>query len=177
MGKNFFEKLGLVEAKDKESVSIEEDDVDCTPEVAINIEKTAPSTLVQDAYLAQGISDTSKSVYKVEEFINAMPSDMPNKTKQSSVLGILTVSGMNANDIIVDADVRVATLTGALETVVNENKKIVDDANLDIENLKQAIENANHVIADKEGIIKHSENIIAVEVERINKLKEFVGGM
>lgn len=177
MGKNFFEKLGLVEAKNDGFAPIEEEIIDCDPEVVIDIEKTVPSTLVQDAYLAQGVSDISKSVYKVEEFINAMPSDMPNKTKQSSVLGILTVSGMNANDIIADADERVATLTGALGTVVDENKKIVDDANRDIENLKLAIENANHVIADKEGIIKQSENIIAVEVERINKLKEFVGGM
>ena len=74
--------------------------------VEVNTNSVSQDNLVSDIYNQNNLSDLSKSIFKVEELVNSLPKEMPNDTKKSTVLSILTSFGLTVDEVIADGNSR-----------------------------------------------------------------------
>ena len=175
---SFLEKLGLVEA-----VKVEPDyDFDETDEIyeeeeleEVNLEGVSQNNLIADVYTANNLSDEANSIYKVEQLCSTLP-NMATDTKKTSVLGMLGVFGLTAEELIQDATLRMNVLASAKVQMTNENIDIINMNKEEIEKAKQLIETCEKTIAEHEAIIFGSTNKFNQEINRVSELSVFLGG-
>ena len=169
----FLEKMGLVERE----VSIEPVSYEVSLEPEVNVEINSTGCIVDEIYSQNSLSDKSNSIYTVQALIDTLPEEMTTAKKQSTVSGILLVSGKSVASLIDDAKKRVEVLCAAQSKIVDERSNEIAVANADIEELKMAIERATISIKEAEDIISATKQSINDEVKVIDALVEFCEGM
>lgn len=147
------------------------------PGVEIELNKVNEESLIQDIYLQNNLSETSKSIFKVEELINSLPKEMMTEVKRNTVLSILTSFGLTTTDVVVDGENRMEILNAVLEKITTECTNDIDVAKVSIENHKKQIADLEKLISTKQNEMKTSTESINGEVNKINGLISFtVGG-
>lgn len=170
--KNFF-----VEEVKEESIPDEELYIDEELEqVDVNTEAVSQDNLINDIYNQNGLSDLSKSIFKVEELVNSLPKEMPNDTKKTTVLSILGSFNLTVDEVVADGCSRKTMLDAALDEIVEENENVILDNNKDIEFKKKEIQELEKDNANRETVIKNTEDKIEAEAKRISDLIAFIGG-
>ena len=172
---SFLKRLGLVEEEEQiapivtESVQDKEAEVDAEINSSVNV--------VDEIYAQNGLSDKGNSIYMVQSLINTLPDEMTTAKKQSTVAGILMVSGKSVSDLLNDATDRIDTLCAARDKIVSDRTDEIMDANSDIEELKKAIEVATIKIKEAEDIIAATKQSVGEEIDAIDTLVKFCEGM
>lgn len=169
----FLEKMGLVEREESIAPIV----IDTTPELEVDVEINSAVNVVDEIYAQNNLSDRSNSIYTVQALIETLPEEMTTAKKQSTVSGILFVSGKSVESLIADAENRVNILCSAKDKIVGEYSAEIENAKADIEELKLAIERANVKIKESEDIIAATEQSVNDEVKAIDALVEFCNGM
>lgn len=174
----WLEKIGLVERNETiiPPSPVVEESAEELP-IAVDAEIESVSNVVDEIYAQNGLADKSTSIFTVKALIDTLPSEMTTATKQSTVAGILAVSGKAIHDLIADAKRRSDVLRAAQSKVVSERTEQINAAKADIEELKQAIEAANIQIKEAEDIISATEKTVDDEIKAITDLVEFCSGM
>lgn len=172
----FFEKLGLVEREADPVVPVMPEVV-AEPEIEVNAEINSATNVVEDIYAQNGLADRSNSIYTVQALIDTLPDEMTTAKKQSTVSGILMVSGKSVADLLNDAQNRIDVLCAARDEVVNDRNNEITAASNDIEALKQAIEVATIKIKEAEEIIAATKELVNSEIGAIDNLIKFCEGM
>lgn len=172
----FFEKLGLVEREADPVVPVMPEAV-AEPEIEVNAEINSVTNVVEDIYAQNGLADRSNSIYTVQALIDTLPDEMTTAKKQSTVSGILMVSGKSVTDLLNDAQNRIDVLCAARDEVVNDRNNEITAASDDIEALKQAIEVATIKIKEAEEIIFATKELVNSEIDAIDNLIKFCEGM
>lgn len=172
---SWLERMGLVE-REMEVTPVA---YETMPELEMNVDAEINSVvnIVDDIYTQNGLSDRGNSIYTVQALIDTLPNEMTTAKKQSTVAGILMVSGKSVESLVEDATKRIETLTAAQEKVVGERTDEIAAANADIEELKRAIEQATIKIKEAEDIIEAIKKSVSDELDVINGLVEFCKGM
>ena len=173
---SWLEKIGLVERDEAavpQAVDVE------MPELPVEVDAEIESTtnIVDEIYAQNELADKSTSIFTVQALIATLPAEMTTAKKQSTVAGILLVSGKSVADLLGDAEKRVETLKAAQEKIVGERSDEINVAKADIEELKRAIESANIKIKEAEDIIAATEKSVEDEIKVITDLVEFCTGM
>ena len=181
MGRNFLEKMGLVErVQPKPLGTIDEDYLESLEQteeqidVEVETENITEDNFISDIYNNNDLSDLSKSIFKVEEISMNLPDTMPKETKQASVIGILSSFQLTPESVKTDADERIVILNAALGKIESENNELISAKQEEIENAKRLIEECQKTIAICEHSIESSTEKVMKEVKRINALKDFV---
>lgn len=172
---SLLEKWGLIEREEVE-VPVPVQAVEPSM-VEANVEITSTENVIDEIYTQNGMSDKDNSIYAVQSFIDTLPSEMTTAKKQSSVYGILKVTGKSVDGLLVDAENRIDILSSAKDKVFAEKDAIIEAAKNDIEELKKAIEAANIVINSAEAIKESTAKAVSDEVEAIKELIKFCEGM
>lgn len=147
------------------------------PDVEIELNKVNEESLIQDIYLQNNLSETSKSIFKVEELINSLPKEMMTEVKRNTVLSILASFGLTTTDVVVDGENRMEILNAVLEKITTECTNDIDVAKASIEDHKKQIADLEKLISTKQNEMKTSTESINGEVNKINGLISFtVGG-
>lgn len=167
------EKMGLVERTVEEEIEYEEDFIEDLPEV--NTDGISQNNLIADIYTANGLADSTSSIFKVEEIKKKLPS-MAAETVKETVIGTLSVFGLTVEELMEDAKERVNTLLSAEVQINNENVDIINAKKKEIEDAKRIIEQCEAIVAEHEKIIETSADTIDAEVKRISELNVFLGG-
>lgn len=171
----FFEKLGLVEREEvvipTTVKSVEE------PVVEANAEINSTENVINEIYAQNGLADKDNSIYAVQSFIDTLPSEMTTAKKQSSVYGILKVTGKSVDGLMGDANDRINLLCSARDKVVAEKNAEIEAAKSDIEDLKRAIEAANIIINKAEEVKDTVNKSVNDEIGVIEELVKFCEGM
>ena len=176
---SFFEKLGLVERTDPgidtavEAIVPMEQHVD----VEVNVNIDSPTNVVAEIYEQNDLADKSDSIYTVQALINTLPETMTTATKQTTVAGILAVSGKSVDNLLNDAQNRINILDIARDEIVGEKTAEIEEANRDIEALKEAIEAATIKIKNASEMIATTNKSIDDEIGAIDGLVKFCEGM
>ena len=172
---SWLERMGLVERE----VEIAPVAYETMPELEMDVdaEINSVANIVDDIYAQNSLSDKGNSIYTVQALIETLPSEMTTAKKQSTVAGILMVSGKSIESLVEDATKRTETLTAAQEKIVGERTGEIAAANADIEELKRAIEQATIKIKEAEDIIEATKKSVNDELDVINGLVEFCKGM
>lgn len=173
-----FLKNLLVEEIPNETVSYDDMSYDTYEDVDVdvNTENVTQENLIADIYNQNDLSDFSKSIFKVEELINSLPKEMPNETKKTTVLSMLSIFGLTLDEVMCDGSERCSVIEVALSVIANENTDIIESNNSSIEQKKLEIQELEKDNANRTLIIKDTEDKIESEVKRIKNLIKFVGG-
>ena len=172
---SLFERWGLIEKEPKETDAVPIAQVVTAEEVDVKINSV--ESIVTAIYAQNEMSDESNSIYAVSKLMNTLPKEMTTAKMQQTIAGILAVTEKSVPALIQDAQRRIEVLNAACVTVVDERTAEINDANADIERLKQAIEAAQKVIKNAEDIREATKQQIEAEVEEIQKLIKFSEGM
>lgn len=171
-------KLGLVEEVDDTLMEqrLETGDSIYEEDANINLDVVNTETLVSDIYAQNELYDQSKSIFKIEDLMNALPKEMVTETKKNSVLSALGVFGLTSEEVVADGNKRVEVLNAALNKITSEKDSLIADYQERIEAAKETIAELEKNIAQEQAELKASTETIVVEANRINKLISFVGG-
>ena len=171
----WLEKMGLVEREEPVVPVVTEAMPE--PEVEVDAEITSTTNVVDEIYVQNDLSDKSNSIYTVQALIATLPAEMTTAKKQSTVSGILMVSGKSVTDLLNDAQDRIDTLCAARDKIVGDRTNEIAVANGDIEELKRAIEAATIKIKEAEDIIEATKKYVGDEIDVIDELVKFCEGM
>lgn len=172
---SLWEKIGLVEREEPVVPVITEATPE--PEVEVDAEINSTTNVVDEIYAQNGLSDRGNSIYTVQALINTLPAEMTTAKKQSTVSGILMVSGKSVENLLKDAQDRIDTLCAARDKIVGDRTDEITVANSDIEELKRAIEAATIKIKEAEDIIEATKKSVDEEIGEIDGLIKFCEGM
>ena len=174
---SWLEKIGLVE-RNEEDVPVAEV-MDVMPEVTVTAEAEIKSTtnIVEEIYSQNDLNDRSNSIYTVQALIDTLPKEMTTAKMQSTVSGILAVSGKNISDLVADATYRKNVLISVAQNIETNKTAEIEMAKADIETLKSAIEAATIKIKEAEDIVSATKESVNEEVKVIDGLVEFCNGM
>lgn len=178
---SLLEKMGLIEKipeeinYDEVTENYNEDSVelDVSAEYSENCDI---ADFVEDVYIQNDLHDKSHSIFKVEELMNSLPKEMVTDTKKKSVLSILNNFGLTADEVFVDGEKRLKTLSAVLEKLNADNELAVKDMQKQIEEHKKAIADLESQISVETENTRKSNEVINTEIERIKGLIEFIGG-
>lgn len=172
---SFLERLGLIEKEEIEiPTSIPTAEAHATD---ANAEINSTENVITEIYAQNGLADKDNSIYAVQSFIDTLPSEMTTAKKQSSVYGILKVTGKSVESLVADAENRITTLVAARDKVIAEKNADIDIAKADIESLKQAIEHATILINNAEEVKESVGKSVNDEIVAIKELVKFCEGM
>ena len=177
---NLFEKLGLVERNaDNELNEVTTPAVHYQEPAKIDVNADIDSAInvVEEIYEQNNLADKSNSIYTVQALIDTLPEEMTTAKKQTTVSGILMVSGKSVEHLLNDAQNRVNTLDVARDEIVHEKTAEIEEANRDIEALKEAIEVATIKIKAANEIISATNKSVDDEINIIDGLVKFCEGM
>lgn len=172
---SFLEKWGLIEREEVETPTPVQTAEASTVEA--NVEINSTENVIDEIYAQNGMSNKENSIYAVQSFIDTLPAEMTTAKKQSSVYGILKVTGKSVESLLVDAESRIGILASAKDKVFSEKDAVINAAKNDIEELKKAIETANILINDAEAIKKSTAKAVSDEINAIEELVKFCEGM
>lgn len=177
----FLERMGLVKSDEPDpivtaTIVAEEESEECVDKFEVDATKVAYDHIINSIY-DQGAINNDNSIFKIQEYINILPSEMTNVKKQASIAGILNVNGVHISKLIEDGLVRTGLLNGAEASIKAENDTIISEAEEDIEKLKTLIEAAEAKIAEAKKKTADATTVIHEELEVINGLLEFAEGI
>lgn len=168
-------KMGLIEH------NVEDIPIPVQPEetevVEANADINSTENVISEIYAQNGASDKENSIYAVQSFIDTLPSEMTTAKKQSSVFGILKVTGKSVESLLSDAEMRIGMLAAARDKVMAEKDAVIDAAKGDIEGLKKGIEYCEATIQEAENIKESVAKSVSDEISAIEELVKFCEGM
>jgi vacuolar-type H+-ATPase subunit I/STV1 len=174
----FFEEVGEKEENGLQMNQASIDDIlgEITPEVDAVVPGAETQDVVADTYAANGLTDLSRSIFKVEELMKTLPSEMQTEVKRQTVSSILTSFQLTVDEVVEDGKTRKATLESVAESITNEAKHDIAETETEIEGLKREIAEKEQDIAQTKEMIKNTESTVAAEVEKIDNLLKFIEG-
>lgn len=177
---NLLEKMGLVErdaGQYPDPYTTAPADDGAIQDESVEVEITAAEDIVNTIYEQNGMSDRSNSIYTVQALIDTLPEEMTTQKKQTTIAGILAVSGKSVQSLLHDAEQRFGVLGAAKDRIIAERTEEISAANADIEKLKGMIEAATIRIRDAEKIMEAAKKDIDNERDGIVDLVSFCKGM
>lgn len=171
--------MGLLKGFLFEEVPSEIEVTDIVLEEAVDAEldDVRVDTLIDDIYSQNALYDKTQSIFKVEELINTLPKEMVTETKRTSVVSALGIFGLTALKVVEDGESRISVLNGVKDKINSESNINITDKTNQIEELKKAIADLEVEIANEQKEVKIANESIVNEVNRIDSLIKFVGGV
>ena len=145
-------------------------------DIDVNTENVTQENLISDIYNQNDLSDLSKSIFKIEELINSLPKEMPNETKKTTVLSMLSIFGLTVDEVVNDGNDRLSIIQVALDSIIDDNNTVIENNNASIEEKKLEIQDLEKDNSDRCLVIKNTEDKIESETKRIENLIKFIGG-
>lgn len=130
---------------------------------------------VDEIYSRQGLNyDKRKTIFMVNEFIQALPESLPIEIKRTSVKNIVAASGINLNELMNDAYIRLETLNQTLQGQIEATEGIIERNNKSIEALEAQILEIKKANTERHKKQEESKNAIEYETQRILNIVQFI---
>lgn len=135
----------------------------------------AHKTSIEDIYSYYNLGDVAPTdtVFLLENLINALPAELPEFVKKTTLDNIAKASAIDVDRLLSDGERRNSHLSHFINDFTNSNLN-------DIANLKQKIEELSGVIANyhqqikyKELLIQEEHDLVTTESNRITNILEF----
>lgn len=194
MKKNFFEKIGLVQGQtlNQTHSQIQTPDVDLlktpveTEVLEDQIIEEEPLSFVEDVKGAEQLmlpkdiyekfklSFTGSSIFKIEELDKNLPDTLPEDTRRQSIVGILQVTGLMLDNLILDAEDRIFALDSVQKEVSKTTEGTIKENDDQIIELTAKIDELKEQNISRRKLREDQEKIINEELDRISKILDFV---
>ena len=127
---------------------------------------------IYHSYHLDGIPIT-QTAYHLENLIHALPNELPEYVKKTTVNNIITASAIDMQTLLNDGLSRYNTLNAFLEAFTTVNMEEIADLKQEIEKLSIIIAGYHQEIKLKETLIQEEANIIETEEARLNSILSF----
>lgn len=143
-------------------------------EIDTQLPEETTTDFIGDVYNENGLSDFSRSIFKVEELTATLPAEMPRDTKRQTVMNIMTTVGLDVDTVMADSELRIQNLSNAETAVVASLDEDIANGESTIESLKVQIEDCQKDISMKKAQIASIKEVTLKETDRINALMRFL---
>lgn len=169
---SMLQKVGMVE--------VDETEVDMSTMVALTnivpqVEVPESGALtVEQIYDKIGMSDMSKSIFKVDEFASNFPKTLPEAVRKQSVVGVLNTAGFPVVDLVTDGMNRISAMTGLLEGIAQGIANDIEENLQNIADLEAQIEAFKEENVELGKLQEEQKKIVEAEVVKIQSILDFV---
>jgi hypothetical protein len=129
---------------------------------------------IADVFEQNGLNDLTKSIYKVDEFRKTLPTSLPLDIAKQSILGIISVSGLDVESLKQDARNRIDVLMKAKDMCTVKTAEIVSGNEDKINGLLAEVEKLKNEISDRQEYQQHVEEFVFKEIDTINKINTII---
>ena len=185
--KSLLEKWGLVEPSEDfnqdelietlqlQSMEIEQDAYhNHVPEMTLQFGEDEDFLIVTEIYEKAEISDLSKSIFKAEEFGNHLPNDLPSEVKRQSVIGILTASGLQVEELFEDAEKRINALKEVSTVTTEKSNLVIAEKEQETIDLLNKIDSLKQDIINRKTAQEKQDGLINDELTKIGQILKFI---
>lgn len=113
------------------------------------------------------------SVYLLENLINALPAELPDFVKKTTVNNIIQASAMDIDKLLNDGHTRSAKLKGFIEEYTTSNLSDIEKLKQEIDRLTAMISQYHQQVRLKEKLIQEESTLVETEETRINSILNF----
>lgn len=143
-------------------------------DIVITSENSSELITIEEIYKTSSIENLDNSIYKIREFAESLPKELPTATKRQSVLGILNTVKLDVNSLIDDGITRIDTLVNTSDMLLKRANEIVANNIAEIAELDakiEALKNENTFLT-KTG--EDQKALISKEVQDIHVIIDFI---
>ncbi|WP_055668124.1 hypothetical protein [Desnuesiella massiliensis] len=132
---------------------------------------------VDEIYEKYNIDNNSmNSIFMLENFINALPQNLPNDVKRNSVLNILSASKLELYNLIENGNHRVKVLNEFYESYNRTTLDSINQYKEEIKRLKETISSYEQQIKIKERMLEEQGYKVDYELQKICNIINFFEG-
>jgi len=190
--KSLFEKLGLVEAVEEtsgEKATAQQNDdqknegansnvVSMNESKLLNSEQKnkAQKLSIDEIYTIYSLlpKTATNTVYLIDHFLKALPSNLPIEIKKQSLNSLLEASHIELVDLLDDGKERVELLNQYLDNFSADLEDIISENKRNIEELKEKIAYHNNIIEERSRTLDEQKSIVKFEIQKISSIMDFV---
>lgn len=195
--KSFFEKLGLIEPVDQEKQSepsasksqqklSEVKGVERSNNEAVSETMEYPVNNVQEKSNIEKLSideiytifsllprAATNTVYLIDNFLKALPNNLPIEIKRQSLDSLLTASHINMTDLLNDGKERIEIMNDYLENFTLDLEEVISEHEKQIKELNEKIAHHNSIIEERSRTLEEQKAIVKFEVQKISSIIDF----
>ncbi len=144
---------------------------------AVASEKNIEALTVSEIYTLFNLKPTSDrdTIYLVENFLQALPINLPFEVKKDSLAKLLTVSSFGVTELVEDGARRIDTLKKYLDDFTRDLEDVIAYNKAQAAELKAKMEHHQQLITEKSNMIKEQRGLVQFETQRILTLLDSVG--
>lgn len=143
--------------------------------IEVNVQMEGLLTISQ-IYEQNAKSDVSKTIYKIEELKNALPKELSDVMKKSTVENTLPIIQLTKEEVITDGNERIDILNAVLNKITEETLSIIDKHDSEIQSLEEQINNLKNQTLERQKLQEEQSLTIKNEVQKIKEILTFIGG-
>lgn len=189
--KSLLERLKLVESDEEEfdqeailasiqaqseELGIETSETTSVTSSSIVFDEDESFLTVSEVYEKAGLSNMDRSIFKAEEFGKFIPDNLPSDVKRQSLVGILSTSGLQLDELLEDAEKRIQALKDTAIITSQKSDQDIMEKDAEITNLLNTVDSLKQGILDRKSAQEQQNNFIDEEIEKIERILKFVAG-
>lgn len=130
---------------------------------------------ISDIYGKFGPSTNStNTIYIIDSYLKALPDNLPSDIKLQSVLGIISASKMDIEQLLDDGSKRLEVLTQFFKDFMDTNNNVIDENEQEIQVLTEKINQHKNIIDGRKKLQEEQKSIVEFEVQKIDNIINFV---
>lgn len=119
-------------------------------------------------------TDTKKTIFMTDVFLQAIPANLPLDVKRETVLNILNISGIELETLLSDAYKRIDSLNKVHEDTISTSNDIYERNENTIRELERRIQDLRDINTARQVFQEDQNTMIEYEMQKIINLVEFV---
>lgn len=130
--------------------------------------------MINEIYSLFGLENSNiNTVFMLENFINAIPQNLPKDVIKQSVINIINASNIDLNELLSDGQKRMEALTKVMDGYNSKTNKRIAEYKDEIDKLSSLINNCQEQIKNKEAMLEDQEYLIKIEAEKIGGIVDY----
>lgn len=130
---------------------------------------------INEIYLKFGPStNDTNTIYIIDSFLKALPDNLPSDIKLQSVLGIVSASKMDVEQLLTDGSRRLEVLTQFFKNFMNSNNNVIDENEKEISILTEKINQHKKIIEGRKKLQEEQKSVVEFELQKIENIIDFV---
>ncbi len=130
---------------------------------------------LEEIYTLYGLGDSpvTETVFVLENLMKALPDELPEYVKKTTLNNILIASSMNLTQLLADGNNRYNSLDAYSHDYISQNENDIAALKKEIDKLSAMINDYHQQIKNKEYMVKEQISLIKLEEERLQNILGF----
>lgn len=130
--------------------------------------------MIKEIYSLYGLENSDiNTVFMLQNFINALPQNLPKEIIKESVINIINASKIDLNQLLYDGERRLEVLGKVMEGYHNQTNKRISEYKEEMDRLSSLISDYERQIKVKESILEEQIYLIKCEVQKVDGIIDF----